>query len=281
MNALVKFDNFTYSMEACIEGIAVEMSVFANAIDTIKKFVPSLIRGVREKAKFIFSKLGKMDNITKDQRKAIELVKSTEYTALSELAVYVAEGYKGNLVEYVDALDKAVDHMYTVVNVVKEYKTFLSIILTNKEKRLSVDDSRYIYNNSQTDAETVDALVNKFFVKNSYKTKVKFGDVFDRNSEVEVFIRKMEALRKKVDTIDLNALKNDVDSASDLLEMFIKNVNKGDINDVSPEVLKNLSTGAYQIAKDVEWFAASRYRIMVSTNTVNTLVELLTKLNIN
>lgn len=281
MSAIIKAGDFKYSLESAVTGIAMEANLLADTLQTIKKFVPSLIHGVKDKVHYIFSKFGKIEEITKDQRKAIELLKSAEYTTLADLSVFVNEGYQGKLVDYVDALDKVVDHMFSVVNIVKEYKTFLSIILTNKEKQKSLEDSRFIYNNSQDEGDNIDHLLVKFNKKNSYKTKVTFKEVFDRNSDVEVFIKKMQALRRKVDTIDLNALKNDVDTTTSILDMFIKQVTSGDISDVSPEVLKNLSTGAYQVAKDVEWFAAGRYRIIVATSTVNTLVEKLTKLNIN
>ena len=63
-----------------------------------------------------------------------------------------------------------------------------------------------------------------------------------------------------------------LDEAVILTTKLIDKINRGQMKGVSPEVVKNLSEGVYEVAKEMEFFSATYYRVMSLNESLNRTV---------
>ena len=121
--------------------------------------------------------------------------------------------------------------------------------------------------------------INDFYISGSTVSEATFGDVFARNSDAEKFLHEMIEVRRHFDKAPIETVRQNVGLCSEYLRLFIEGVENGDINDVSNEVIKDLSLGAYQIAKEAEFIAMNIFRINAFISTANDLIKSLNNLN--
>lgn len=282
MKSIISENCMTLSLEQCRDGISLEAGVIDNIMQTVTKYLPNLSSGFSEKVnKFKSDTNGPVIETSKDYKQSVELLKSVSFLSLEQIPVFVHEGFNAKLLDFVPVMNATIDSMSSVVELVADYRTFLGSVITNSDKRLSLDNAMVKYAKKKKDMDSLSTTIDKFYKANSYKTKVYFPEVFDRNSDVEAFFKAMDTIKNRLNTIPLGKIRSDVDVCVELLDLFISRVESGDITNISPDVIKNLSNMAYLIALEVEFFAANYYRLNIFITTSNNLNELLKKLNIN
>ena len=66
-------------------------------------------------------------------------------------------------------------------------------------------------------------------------------------------------------------------TASALLNTLLTKLNRGDLDDVSPQVVKNLADGAYQAACEVEFYSVTYYKVHALAGALDRTTDTLLK----
>ena len=279
MNAILSPDfTMKLSMEHCAQAMALESGTMEGALTLIKKYLPGLYVGFSDKAsEFQTSTATPIVELPKELKKPVQVLRSVSYFDLEKLPVFVHEGFEGKLLDVIPVLRALTDHITFVNQLTNEFKGFLAAIITNKDSRISLSTHQALYNKSNSQIQSLQHAIDEFYKKGSTIAEVSFGNVFARNSDAEKYLSEISEVRRFLDIAPVNTVRQNVGLCSEYLRLFIEGVEKGDVSDVSNEVIKDLSLGTYQIAREAEFIAANHYRINAFIATANRLVTDLNK----
>ena len=264
----------TPSLELTLESIALEANILTNAVSTIRNLFPNLLRGIS-------NSFNKQDNLpevevlyTKLQSSALYKLKHVNHLDLESLSVVVPEGF---ISDYITALKVSVDginYMNNVANnVLKNYKVYVSMVISNRDDKISLKDHTPHYKDYARSRDIINQEFSKLYKKNSFEVSLPFTRLVKRNSDVNVIFHETNKLVDLLKMIDVRNVKDQTNSISDLLQIVIDQVEAKKIDNVSPETLKNLATGAYEVAKQVETFSACYFRIKTIVESINTFTK--------
>lgn len=281
MKAILSPDfKMNLSMEHCAQAMAMEATTFETAIAAIKRYLPGLSNGFAEKAAdFQASMATPIVDLPKELRKPIEVLRSVSYFDLEKMPVFVHEGFEGSLRDMVPVLQSLINHIGFVNELTTEYKGFLGAIITNRDSRISLNSHQKLYSKSHSNMTTLQHAIDEHYKKGSTLSELSFGNVFARNSDAEKFLQEISEVRRHLDKAPIETVRQNVGLCSEYLRLFIEGVEKGEIDDVSNEVIKDLSVGSYQIAKEAEFVAVNHFRINAFIATANRLIDSLNKHN--
>lgn len=268
------------SMEHCVQAMALEAGAMESVLGAIKKYLPGLSTGFADKMKeFQASTATTNVELPKEIKRPVEVLRSMKYFDLEKTPVMVHEGFNGHLLQVIPVLRAMTDHISFVNNLTNEYKGFLAAIISNKDSRISLATHQALYSKSNGQIDTLSKAINEFYIAGSTTAESTFGELFARNSDAEKFLQEMYEVRRHFDKAPIATVRQNVGLCSEYLRLFIESVENGDVDNVSNEVIQDLSLGAYQIAKEAEFIAMNIFRINAFISTANDLINSLNKLN--
>lgn len=275
MGAILSPDvDLDLSMEHCYQAISMEAFSVESILGVIKKYLPGLSRGFKGATGVLHdSNLSNIEDLPKDFRSAALVLRSVDYLTLEQFRVYVHEGFNSKLLDAVPFLNSIIDHMAFVTDLTTDYKTFLSGIISNKDSRISLNSHRDVYKRSETLVHDLGKEIAIHYTANSYNTIRTFHECFDRNSDAEKFYTEMQKVHARLNAVSIADIRKSVDLCAEYLDMFINSVKRGEIDNVSNEVIKDLATGSYRIAKEAEFIAANYYRVNIFISTAQRLAK--------
>lgn len=269
-----------------LEALSLEAISIANVIEVFKGILPDLNHKIKttleDLSAFVDTKtflhktkingdIKLINSLNKDLHSKIKLV---NYTENRELLISVPEGFKGNLTEYSKLLNELTLKIYPEANkLLTEYKFIISGFLTNKDEKISLKDYTTFFNQIKRQRENFTNDISEYFTNNSATSKAKLGSVIDKFSDIEVIIKNINAIntvRAGNTLFDVSETTKDIVT---ILDTIIERVSKGDINNVSGQSAMNLSEGAYEIGKYIEFISIFNYKLEQATSTVTKLLE--------
>jgi hypothetical protein len=264
----------TPSLELTLESISLEANVLTNAVSTIKNLFPNLLRGISNS----FNKQDSLPQVevlyTKLQNSALYKLKHVDHLDLDALSVVVPEGF---ISDYITALKVSMDginYMNSVANnVLKNYKVYVSMVISNRDDKTSLRDNSSHYKEYARSRDIINQEFSKLYKSNSFEVSRPFTKLIRRNSDVNVVFHETNKLLDLLKMIDIRNVKDQTNSISDLLQIVIDQVEAKKIDNVSPETLKNLATGAYEVAKQVETFSACYFRIKTIVESIDVFTK--------
>lgn len=269
------------SMEHCVQAISIESAMLENILDTIRKYLPGLSAGFKEKVSALSdTALQKAEPLPQNLRKVSVVLQSVNYTALEKIPVNVHEGFDSKLLNVVPVLNSLITHFEYVGKLTGDYRAFLSTLISNKDSRISVKTHQALYKASDRLIQELNDAIKDLYKANSYTVKRDFADMFDRNSDAERFLVEMDKIQRRLSTVSLKDMSAAIGTAATYLDLFIGSIKSGDISNVSNEVIQDIAAGSYQIAKEAEFVAANYYRITAFIATARSLNEKLISLKL-
>jgi hypothetical protein len=263
-----------FTMEHCVNAIAIEASILDNLAATLKNFLPSFIQNLLPGVKKFDSVVdAPIVELNKDQRKAVEKLKHIEFHYLRQLKFDATEGFVGNFLEYATVLAKQVDYIRNTSQQIKDYRIFLSGVLADGDSRLSTKDLSGKNLAQAKIRKEKEAELASFIRRGSYTTSVLIGDIFNRTSEIEEAIKQIAATQTVRNGINLKQIKEDVHACVDLLNTIMERMKDSTILNLTPAVAKSLSTGAYEMAEAVEYISIVYYTSLAATSATNRLID--------
>jgi hypothetical protein len=260
----------TRSVERNLNQIAMESGVLSNMVNSIKNIFPDLINTLRNS----FSQTENLPKIeitlTADQKFLIKEISQFKYIDIAELSTQVPEGFIGNYIDYSKELIRVIDDLSDVNGkVLQPYSIYLSTFLTNKDAKYNTKDQTRLYNNMKNVREQHIKAIGHFFKDSSSTSKVKIGQVVKRNSDFQTVYNETGIIAKKIYSINLKTLNENVKRCLDMLDMIIEKIQKGEIEHVSPEVTQNLAFGAYEVARELEFFSVVYFKVLSLSTSVD------------
>ncbi len=210
-----------------------------------------------------------------EYRDSVKAVSKLPFMAYRDTLVMVPEGFTGNLVEYLKLLGKLnTQTIKQASDVVNDYINELSVFLNNLDARKSLKTHAAFYKQVSADRVKVESMMNVYFNKADTRSRIKLGSVIIRFGDFEELFTLAEQLQASATTKkELTNLLSQVNHASELLKLINEKLLKNEFDIVSGEVAKNISMGAYEVAKYVELISVLTFSTEVAVSCVNALAE--------
>lgn len=281
--ATLDFDsNPKVSLESQLQRLALEASAVSNVIDTFKGIVPSLAEKLRE----VYASLKSDDDLSrelKNTRNKFGDVKSkfahASFLNYSKTAVSVPEGFKGNLLDYIQVLAGMSQEIFLEANkTLGSYNFALAAFISNKESKTSLQDHSHLFHQVAKRREELNDRLKPFFPTTSNLSKNYLGDVISRFADVEALVAQSEKLNQQRKSQNIKDITEAVKKSVDMLDIIIEDTQSNGVAKVSGAAAMNISQGAYELGKYVEFIAIYRYRVEQALTAVGSLVESLDRI---
>jgi len=255
------------------ERVAIEAFAGANVQSLLSNTFPALLSDIKGFFGSFTSDTPAIALSPKERDFVKELAKHA-YGNLSPLAAFVPEGLDTTYLKYSNILLNAAEHVsHLTIAVLPSYANFLSSLINNQDAKLSTISFNKIYQELTVKREVLNQELGLCFKRGSTKTEVTFGDVVARNNDWEkVFVVNAEML-KHVNSVDRKVLNKKIQECSELLEVIMLKMKRNEFENMSPEVIINLSNGAYQVARELEFFSVTYFKVVAYTNAVNRTID--------
>lgn len=274
---MLKYEQ-TVSLEHQLQVISLEASVVSNLIESIKGIFPALsekFKVTQQVTKDLTDneKSFKDHSLNKDQQFVVKELEHFNYMDVAELSTMVPEGFNGSFLDYMTVMDNSLARINTLnTQVMQPFYILLSSFLTNKEDRNSLKDFTPFYKKLKESREHLVKDLASFFNAN-YDSNKKIGSVVKRNSDFKLLFAKMNSLKKTIDSIDIKAIKDNLNKTIELMDLIVQRMQEKSIDSVTPEVAKNLSFGAYEVASEVEFFSVVYFKMIVLNTCIDSLTN--------
>lgn len=273
----IQIDNSetSLSLEAQLDRLALEANYLANVINVFKNVLPNLTSHITNLAGSLRQddNSDTIKNAVKNFAELEKKLKYAEFVTYSKTLISVPEGFKGNLLDYIHMLDKLTPEVYSGINdTLTEYKAILSTFITNKDAKIGLkDETKFFLQLEKHRLEVVDQL-DKFYPKDSNVSKCYLGDALNRFGDVSELVTAIKSLDKKHVAQNIANMDNKIKECVDLLNVIIESINNKGIENVSGNASMNISKGAYEVAKYVEFVTVFRFKTMQAIASVDKLV---------
>lgn len=267
-----------------LRGVISQESISFDGITrSLKELVPSLQKNFQA---FIhgFGKGEQPAQLKADEKDFLKLIEGKVYLNLAPLLTYVPEGMNVTYLEYLLALKDAVQHCHEVaLKSINDYSVYLAQLITNRQFKLSAMPHDAMYAKMEKDRTELLARMAKCFKVGSTKAESTYGEVVARNAEWGDVFQMIHQVDQLANTIRRDDLYKKAEECNDQLNTIIRQIRNSEFEGVAPDVVNNLSNGAYQVGAELEFFAAVYFRVLVINtalaDTVNKVGGVLKQLN--
>lgn len=274
-------DTPTVSLESQMERLALEAGAISNVIDSFKNIVPALADRLRVAYSSLTSGDDDLTKELKDTKnrfgqKVQPKLGYAKYMSFEKTLISVPEGFKGDLLSYLATLASMSQEIFAEANkTLGSYNFALAAFVTNKESKTALQDHSHLFHQVTKRREELTSKLAVYFPKPSTLSKAYLGDTIGRFADVEVLIAEAEKLNLQRKNQNIKDISDSVKKAVDLLDIIIKDTQTNGIAKVSGAAAMNISEGAYELGKYVEFISIYRFRVEQAIASVSKLVETL------
>lgn len=260
-----------------LEGLSLEAITVANVVEVFKGLLPDLTAKIHETLDTLSfykeSNSPEIKELLSNYKELDKKLKLINYVEKKDMLISVPEGFKGNLVDYVKEIESLSNKIYPVANkLLNEYRLILSAFLTNKDQKISLTDHTSFFNSIKRDREGFISTLSSYQT-NTNSSKARLGTSINRLSDLDILVNKIENINKVRNNNNIKDLVSTINEISSLLDTIIERVSVGDVVNISGASAKNLSEGAYEVAKYIEFVALFNFKVEQITTTIIKLVE--------
>lgn len=251
--------------------VAFEAFTTSDVSALVRRVIPSIRNGIDGFHK-TFTQAPAV-SISGDQKRFLsEVIAKRTYNTLEPLTAYVPEGLKVPYLEYAQVLFNAVEHAMLAPSVINAYATFLATLVSNKMALNNTMSSKRLYLEMQETRTKLADDVRKCF-DGTVKTETKVENVIKRNADWAELFKACDNISRAINSVERSVLQKKVDECSELLERISKQINEGFFDKASPEVILDMSEGAYQVASELEFYSVMYYNAQTFTHAITRTIE--------
>lgn len=227
--------------------------------------------------------LPKIEGLGKVENEFLALLDNHLYASVRELRLYVPSGFKGSLVDYSNALLESVKYCQAFPGTtLREYTAEMARLTAFKDAPLGTKDHTSVFEALQKTRAELDKKVATFFDSSmSAKSETTVGKCFSQNKEWIELFNTVHAIERTINSLNMHAIQEEVKKAEGCLDILYERAQAGKFDHASPEVLRNLGKGAYQIAQELEFLSVTYYRALTLREaikaSVNKLIEIMSR----
>lgn len=262
--------------------LSMESMAQESFIGDFASFVSNIFNAFRNTSNYLqvrgFTKSAETTPLTKENKKFLELVNSAPFTEIRQLRAYVPEGMACTYLEILDPLLESSEYLKGLyAQVVHPYSLYLARFLSDQNTSLSPESKRFEYTKLEEARDARIANFTKLYKSDSYKTESTVGSVINRNADWNDVLLKQKAVIANLEAVDRKALKREIDQCTDYLALIADNIKRNG-QQTRPEAAERLSLGAYQVAKEIEYFSNTYYRALGLNAAIDKTVENITNI---
>jgi hypothetical protein len=168
------------------------------------------------------------------------------------------------------AVERAADvfHRY-----LPDYTMIISRLINDHSFQMSSSDLQRGFSGLEKEREKLYENIGKCFKKGDTGTTTTYGNLVQRNGDWKEVIGLIEHMNNSLAKVDRKVLNKKIEETVELLSVLADKIERGELEKVSPQVVKAISEGAYQLGSELEFFSVVYYRMMELTGTVNQTLE--------
>lgn len=246
-------------------------------VRSIKDLIPALQTNFKE---FIgnFTKTDSPITLKADEQAFTTLVMKRPYLTLEGYGAHVPEGMRSTYLEYAMALQTAAQHCHNIAQKsLNDYSMMLAQVITNRQLKLSMPSHVVSYAKMEEERNKLTAVMGACFDLGSTKATATYGDVVGSNSEWQAVFRTMHITMDFLNRMQRDMLHKKAEECSENLALIIKQIKSGEFDGAGPEVIQNLSDGAYQVGCELELFSVVYFKATVLASAITDTMKNLTK----
>ena len=270
-------DDSGMSMDFLVRRIAVESSVSVGSLELFTELVPkslSFIQGFVPSIKSFFDSSDQL-YVESDRAKVVTKIDRVTLEALGDVSVFIPEGFSGELLLYLLLLVAQGNELYkNSVSALQDYNRELSVFLSHADARKSQKSLVDQYKKTKAMREKYNADIAEFFKnKNSTATRASFISVIRRLQDLKDIFKAEKTLSQLHKSVNLKIFIEETTKITGLLNLINARIKSKEIEGVSPQVVNNLATGAYEAAKLIEYVAFFNYQVEVALTSVKNTAD--------
>jgi hypothetical protein len=157
------------------------------------------------------------------------------------------------------------------------YTVFLGALINEHDAQLSTRFDRRYYNELRAKRDDFTRMLSGLITPGSTKADTTYGAVVQRNADWKAVFENLNLVAHQINSVNKRMVNKKVEEASHYLGIIEQKIGRGELKDITPQMVTELAEGAYEIGKDVEYFVAIWYKVQAITEALNTTVTTLNK----
>jgi hypothetical protein len=183
------------------------------------------------------------------------------YANLTPLTAYVPEGLKVTYLDYYQSLLPAIERAASIVDrVLVPYAVFLSNLVTNHTAQLDSRTHSAEWKKMAEARELLNTSIGRCFKVGSNRSELKYGDVLERNADWDHVFSSARSVSNLINSVNRKNVQSKIQECDELLGIIVAKIKRNEMDSITPQVVKSLAEGAYQVASELEFYSASWYR---------------------
>jgi hypothetical protein len=251
------------------ETIAFEAEFIANAVELAKSYLPAIFSNFKSEVNTVRLEEKATLKLNKPYANMVSIVNQTNYTDIAKLELPVCEGFESNLSVAFQTVNVILDTMGELEKHIKDFHQYVAVFLTNKDAKKKTIDLSSNNKKIETALQKLKDAIGSLFKEGNSDNILTFSKLFQSNGDFKKAIQQYAVTDKRIsDSIKINDLKLIVDDTVDNLESVVKLLKEDKIDNVSPETVKSLSEGSYQVALAAEGYSIAYFKVLAIMNIV-------------
>jgi hypothetical protein len=257
--------------------IALEFISMGSPFERLTSFLPIAARSFNHVIGLLSTDVPAANPLTSEQASFAKNVANRNYMNLSQMPARVPEGMKGTYLEYLHVLAEASQYASQIVERLSHYTVFLGALINEHDAQLSTRFDRRYYNELRAKRDDFTRMLSGLITPGSTKADTTYGAVVQRNADWKAVFENLNLVAHQINSVNKRMVNKKVEEASHYLGIIEQKIGRGELKDITPQMVTELAEGAYEIGKDVEYFVAIWYKVQAITEALNTTVTTLNK----
>lgn len=260
------------ALETLGSDIAIESFEKINVPGIFKGFVATVLDGFKFSSSFV--DVAPIEQLPKNQREFLSLIKSLPYTAVGELNGITLEGMSAYWLDMLKVLVPLSEQLSTIESTtVAPYTDFLARFVSDKKFSQSTQNDKKIFQKNDERRKRTYAEFGKMYKKGSVETTARIKTLVARNGDWEKVFREINQVIANFEKVDRKAIKAHVKQSSDYIEIILEEFSKVTDRKVSQEAAAQLSNYAYDVGRELELFSTTYYRVLALRSAIEATIE--------
>lgn len=266
----VKIEN-NYTPEVALEGIfSAAGQSMRNMISYVAEYFPSLRQAFTTPSESIknlvgFSKDGAFtslrNNLTGFTDK--ENISASDFQDFTNVNITIPESFTGNLYEYSEFLDRSWKFLHA--NVFPQLDLFyasLASFASNKEAKILLKDTSKVYDTLESEYDSLSKEATTYFGKVLHNSSTgKLGSAFSDMDQYRNCSKTALRLVEELSNDDIKQINVKLEKIVSVLDTIIEEAKAGNYDRASFESVKSLAKGTYSLARVIEFYPVTYYRV--------------------
>jgi hypothetical protein len=269
-------DDMSSSLIVNLKTLGLEDLTASDSTDIFNQILPKLVHQFKSLKEELVSTVFSIFSLK--EKRVLNNLKTLNYINLSQSLVTTPQGFKGYFLDYLQSIEKIQTQAYKDADeFIKEYQMVLSSFITNKDDQISSKDLSFFYNRMEQRTLESNGEIAKFFNAPNKIARSKLQSVLARISDLETISQVVKNIESKHNIDDLKSIEISIVKITSMLDIIIEQMKKQDTSKVSRQAALNLSQGAYNLARYIEFISLLHFRTSIILKVIDDLFDFLNK----